>query len=443
MRAIILVLVLVLACHPASASRQFQALTDTLVGGSVALPSTGSVSIMVYPQFAGDDGLYHILFEVANPGTTTYFQVLKGSQGALYTAWVDGTSTVVASAAPGTFTLPQNVWSNIVVTWVSGGSLTLYLNGAQIATASGTPWFSTAGLPWSFGNRSSGGYPWAGRIALFGLWSHILGPSEIATLVLGKPPSTIPNGLLAEYDLAGSSIAAQAGSGGTLVGSGPVAGADIPPPPAPTLSMAGPSKGTKGLAVVFTLGESHLANPTVVTLSDGGAGGALSPSKATLTAGNPFASFIYTPAAGGSVVISMANDQGIPNPPPLILQVVTIQSTPTLSVDATQKSVAQGSDVSYAITQTIPLGFTGDTPALRLFNVPSGFNLIVNGVDCGLAWAAISYFNWSNCGPSPGGTYTLTVHSGSLRPGVYFFGAAEGGRQISNGSGLTLTLTVN
>jgi hypothetical protein len=146
-----MILVLVLACHPALASRQFQAVTDTLIGGSVALPSTGSLSLMVYPQFAVNDGLYHILFEVANPGTTTYFQVLKGSQGTLYTGWVDGTSTVVAYAAPGSFTLPQNAWSNIVVTWASGGSLTLYLNGVQIATVGGAPWFSTAGLPWTLG----------------------------------------------------------------------------------------------------------------------------------------------------------------------------------------------------------------------------------------------------------------------------------------------------
>jgi len=395
---------------------------------------------MVYPQFAVNDGLYHILFEVANPGTTTYFQVLKGSQGTLYTGWVDGTSTVVAYAAPGSFTLPQNAWSKIVVTWASGGSLTLYLNGVQIATVGGAPWFSTAGLPWSFGNRSSGGYPWTGRIALFGMWSRVLAPSEIATLIFGNPASTIASGLFAEYDLAGLSIGVP---GGMLVASGPVPAGDPPPPPSPTLSMAGPSKGTNGVPVYFTVGETYLANTTVVTLVDGGAGGAFSPGNARLTAGSPFASLAYTPASSGAVTISMANDQGTANPLPLTLQVVTIQPAPALSVDATAKSVAQGSDVSFAITQAILTGYTGTTPALRVFNAPASFHFTVNGADCGSVQAGITYFNWSNCGLSPGGTYTLTVHTGSLSPGTYFFGVAESEPQFTTGSGLTLALTVN
>lgn len=439
------ILYFVLGGLPLFAARQFQNTTDTLLGGTDALPSTGSVSFMLYPQFAAN--VIAIPFEVGNGPGTIYFQIVRFNTGRLYVEWSNGTAKSTAYVEAGNYNLPQNAWSNLVVTWVNGGTMTLYLNGTAIAAGnSAVPWFSTAGLRWSLGNRASGGYAPIGRIALFGVWSRILVGSEIAKLNVGNAPSALPNGLVSEYDLAGSSLDPQAGTGGTLVASGTVAAGDPPPPPPPpppVLTLAGAKSASVGTPAYFTIGETFLANATQVSLSDGGAAGSITPASATLTSANPFMAFAYTQPASGSFTISMTNNQGIANPPALNLQVTAPQPRPTLSVDATAKSVTRGTDVNYVITQAIPSGYTGDTPVLEVFNVPAGFSFTLNGKDCGTSNAVISYFNWNNCGPSPTGTSTMTIHTGSMSPGIYYFAVKENSGQVPNGSGLTLTLTVN
>jgi hypothetical protein len=439
---IVTVVAFLALCSPlAHASRQFQSNTDTLLAGSAQLPPSGTFTFMVNPQFTLGDGNNHFLFDIQN--ATKNFIICAGPSQRIFAEWVNGSAGTFAIGNSPTF--PVNTWSAITVTWVSGGTLSVYLNGNSIASAGGANWFDTTGMTWSFGNAFPAPSPdIRSKLARIGLWSRVLTAPEIAAMAnITSLPSDLPLNLIAEYDLTGSSLAAQAGTGGPLVASGPVAASDPPVRPPPSLSMTGPATATKGVPVYLTAGETFLSKATVVTPSDGGAGGSFLPSTATLTAGNASATFAYTPATTGSIAISLANNQGIPNPASLTLQSVAVQPMPSLSVDAPAKSAARGTDVSYSITQAIPNGYTGDAPALRVFNAPAGFAFSVNGVDCGGGKQAISYFNWSNCGHSASGTYRLTVHTAALSPGVYYFSVTESERQASNGSGLTLTLTVN
>lgn len=216
------------------------------------LPATGTVSFWVNPQFSQNDNAYHILFEdEVSPGANIGFTVIKGNTNDLYAEW-DGSSTHTGADTtftPGNpgYSLPQNAWSNIQVTWTNGGTMLLYLNGAQIAssanfpvgtgTVATVPWVSTSGYQLSLGNRASGGYDARSIISRSGVWNRILNNTELNSLVGGALPSTISSGLVIEYDLTGSSLAAQAGGGGTLTASSPIVAGD----PSPLMSIPYPN----------------------------------------------------------------------------------------------------------------------------------------------------------------------------------------------------------
>lgn len=75
-------------------------------------------------------------------------------------------------------------------------------------------------------------------------------------------------------------------------------------------TLAGPSTATTGIlsdAFIVTLGAGLLPDPVEVRPSDGGAGGTFSPVSVTLSNGTRTAQFRYTPAAAGTVTISVTN----------------------------------------------------------------------------------------------------------------------------------------
>ena len=73
------------------------------------------------------------------------------------------------------------------------------------------------------------------------------------------------------------------------------------------------------------------ASAVTVTPSDGGAGGAFSPSTVSLSGANPSATFTYTPASVGTATISTTNTGGLTNPAALSyaasVSAVTIPAT--------------------------------------------------------------------------------------------------------------------
>ncbi|WKL57229.1 GDSL-type esterase/lipase family protein [Asticcacaulis sp. ZE23SCel15] len=86
--------------------------------------------------------------------------------------------------------------------------------------------------------------------------------------------------------------------------------------PASAYAVAGPSGGLTAVASSnFSVSANGaLAANTVVTPSDGGAGGAFTPATVTLTNAVPVATFTYTPASAGAKTISFADDGGLTDP---------------------------------------------------------------------------------------------------------------------------------
>ncbi len=287
MRRVNFVLLCLAASLPASASRQFRGPSDTLLGGKESIPVTGTISFQVNPQFAPRDNAYHIFFEQYDFTGKNYFQVLTGNDGSIYAEWKNGAAIVTARAVAGAYVLKQNAWNSVVVTWSQGGALTLYINGRQVASAGSCPSGSLADAVLSFGNRALGGADARSQVAQYGVWSRVLSSREITQLWERNPPSRLPEGLWAEYDLTGDGLAAQAGSSAALRDAGPAAAADPPPPPPPAITLTGPGTGFAGDSSNFTVTATNFSGPVVIAPGDRGAGGQFHPGRVRLTSGEP------------------------------------------------------------------------------------------------------------------------------------------------------------
>lgn len=63
--------------------------------------------------------------------------------------------------------------------------------------------------------------------------------------------------------------------------------------------------------------------PVIVTPSDNGAGGTFEPATVALATTQRSVTFTYTPVIEGDITITVSNDGGLTNPPPIILSSVT------------------------------------------------------------------------------------------------------------------------
>ena len=88
-------------------------------------------------------------------------------------------------------------------------------------------------------------------------------------------------------------------------------------------TLSGPSSGQNGVASSnFTVTPNgSLSSSTVVTPSDGGAGGTFTPATVTFPASSSASqTFTYTPATTGSITVSTSNNGGLTNPSSLTYQ---------------------------------------------------------------------------------------------------------------------------
>ena len=211
---------------------------SVIAAGAPSLPLTGSISFLINPQFLTSDGADRLLFEQANAAESGgYMNIWKMAGGDLAALWNNGSASTLARTFGG-YSFPQNTWFNVLATWQQGVITTLYLAGAQVATIASCNSVSLAGKPLSIGNNGAGSvFPALAKYSRFGVWSRILTTAEISLLNAGAFPSSIPSGLFMEYDLVGSSLAAQAGTAGTLVATGTTVAADPPAPVAANLRV--------------------------------------------------------------------------------------------------------------------------------------------------------------------------------------------------------------
>lgn len=217
---------------PLHGSQTFTSTANTLIATTgITMPTTGSISVAVFPTYSVTDNQFHIMFESFGTSGINQFSLIKGNTNNLYLE-IDNSSgvNVTASASSGAFNLPTSAWTIITATWVNGGVATVYVNAMQVAQSSGTlSWTGTGTQTWSVGNRSSGGFDQRGNEALVGVWNRVLNAWEIIALTLRLTPTTVStSGLIGEWDLAGSSVASNVG-GVSLVSSGTTAGPDPSP----------------------------------------------------------------------------------------------------------------------------------------------------------------------------------------------------------------------
>ena len=152
-------------------------------------------------------------------------------------------------------------------------------------------------------------------------------------------------------------------------------------------SLSGPSSGTVSVAsspFTVTLTPIGYAVPSTVTItpSDGGGGGAFTPTTVALTTGAPSATFTYTPASAGAKTISTTNNGGLTDPGSL-----------TYTASAPLSFLDNFTGASTLVTHTADTGQTWD--ALFL------------GSSVGLSvGAGVAYYSISTSGPDCTSSYT-------------------------------------
>lgn len=181
-------------------SQSFNATTDTLIGGTTAIPTTGTLAYWFYPTWAWNDGVDHYLWSVIN-STTLLFEMRKFSDNNFYCGWYNsGAEHRVSTAASG---LSTNAWNHLLMTWDdTANEVKLYLAGSQIGSTMATlTTFATTGEK-HFGNiNDASPRDCRGRLAECGLWNRVLGAAEIAALADGFSPHFFRRGGLNYWPL--------------------------------------------------------------------------------------------------------------------------------------------------------------------------------------------------------------------------------------------------
>lgn len=161
-------------------------------------------------------------------------------------------------------------------------------------------------------------------------------------------------------------------------------------------TLAGPSSGVVSTASSnFTVGVTPSGgtlaqDPTVVTPSDGGAGGSFTPSTVNLTNASKSATFTYTPVSTGAKTISVTNNAGLTNPSSIAYTsnaAATVPGAPTIGT-------ATAGDASASVTFTAPAsdggsaitGYTVTSSPGGLTGAGSASPITVTGLTNGTAY---------------------------------------------------------
>src|SRR5688572_5375631 len=91
---------------------------DYITIGTVALPTTGSISFWIKPTWAQTDGVEHEFFEVYNGSEgANHFVIMKYSDNSLYMGWFTSSVSYRVAVTSANYTLNQNAWNHFVLTW--------------------------------------------------------------------------------------------------------------------------------------------------------------------------------------------------------------------------------------------------------------------------------------------------------------------------------------
>jgi hypothetical protein len=208
----------------------FDGTTFLYVEDNSSFAFSGDFSISAYfklTQAMSEDSFQHIVQGVATgdaPGNW-FFGVGKS------VSWVDNRDVLVFGTHWGTYAPIAADFLPTVDTWYhvgvkrNSGTVSLYVNGQVIGTASDSDARSASGL--SFGKSDgSGSGSLYGYVDAFGIWDRALSDSEITALynsgngleLTGTPSVNLTNGLEAFYKLENTSDSS--GNGNTLTNNG-------------------------------------------------------------------------------------------------------------------------------------------------------------------------------------------------------------------------------
>jgi hypothetical protein len=156
------------------------------------------------------------------------------------------------------------------------------------------------------------------------------------------------------------------------------------PGPATTYVISGPATGAPGIPATFTVhlpSHTTVAGSVIVTPSDGGAGGAFTPTSVGLTTAAPSATFTYMAVSAGAKTISATNNGGLIDPASLTFT-AAYATTYTLSgpssgdvgAASTNFTVAlvAGTSVPAPVTVTPSAGAGGGTFTPTTVNLTTG-----------------------------------------------------------------------
>lgn len=217
-------------------------------------------------------------------------------------------------ATGSTFSIATSgIWYDCVVTY-DGTNVQYYLNG--LADSSGP--YAAINAPTStaslrLGARSYSGFNnfWQGWLEDIRIWSRCLSRAEVLFLYESAP-----------WGFPG------------VLNRRPTTAVFVQQPPATAITLTAPSPAS-GYAGApssnWTVGANgSLSGSITVTPSDGGAGGAFSPTSVSISAGAPSATFTYTPGITRNtpVTITVTNTGGLTNPSGILYTV----NLPTISI---------------------------------------------------------------------------------------------------------------
>jgi hypothetical protein len=197
--------------------------TDRVAAGTRALPTTaGTLALWWYPEFSQADGLNHSAFYVETTTNTNFFYVNKHAAGfgnRLGAGWTTSGLDCRVLVLPASYTLVQNAWNSLILTWDASGSF-LYLNGTLIGSAAAPGTHTTTAVRY-LGNSPGAATPGSGRLAEVVICDRVWSARERAAYDAGVLPRRIGpvydywplwGGDSSEQDLSGS------GDTGTLTG---------------------------------------------------------------------------------------------------------------------------------------------------------------------------------------------------------------------------------
>lgn len=177
-------------------SIEYNSTTDRyILYGNKNLPSSGTIAMWYYPNWAVTDSAVHSFFEW-QASSSDWLILLKFSDNVWYFGHNNGGSTVriVQSGSDSNHT--QSDWNSIIYTWNdTANQQFFYINGTQIGTQTGSFTVSTAvtaSFACGIGNYVSvQSYNFDGRIAEFAMWDRVLSSDERAYYDAGNSPTLV------------------------------------------------------------------------------------------------------------------------------------------------------------------------------------------------------------------------------------------------------------